>query len=41
MHPEDTLDDRGAIALFQLGGMLIGELIDEIIARGLTPAPHP
>jgi hypothetical protein len=41
MHPEDVLDERGAISVFQLSGISIGELVDEIFTRGLTPALHP
>ena len=41
MHPEDVLDEREAISLFQLCGISIGELVDEMLTRGLTPAKHP
>jgi hypothetical protein len=41
MHPEDILDERGAISIFQLAGISIGELVDDMFARELNPAPHP
>ncbi|MBB5342251.1 hypothetical protein [Tunturibacter empetritectus] len=41
MHPEDILDEREAISLFQISGMSIGELVNDMFTRGLRPASHP